>query len=99
MGRSVTHRAVICYKRLVEGKPTNQVVQETSQSPEGVEYYVQTIRRISLCRNGGMSEGDTARATGHSPYLVREHLDLMERFGLPPSADSRGKEGVQSSEP
>lgn len=99
MGRSVTHKAVICSKRLVEGKPTSQVAQETFHSPEEVEYYVQTFRRIQLCRDSGMSEGDTARATGHSPYLVREYLDLMKGFGLPPLADSRGKEGVQSSEP
>jgi hypothetical protein len=60
MGRSVTHKAVICYKRLVEGKPTSQVAQETFHSPEEVEYYVQTFRRIQLCRDSGMSEGDTA---------------------------------------
>ena len=56
MGRSVTHKAVICYKRLVEGKPTSQVAQETFHSPKEVEYYVQTFRRIQLCRDSGMSE-------------------------------------------
>ena len=29
MGRSITHKAIICYKRLVEQKPTSQVAQET----------------------------------------------------------------------
>jgi hypothetical protein len=28
MGRSVTHKAIICYKRLVEQKPTSQVACE-----------------------------------------------------------------------
>jgi Protein of unknown function (DUF1670) len=99
MGRSVTHKAVICSKRLVEGKPTSQVAQETFHSPEEVEYYVQTFRRIQLCRDSGMSEEDTAQATGHSPFLVREYLDLMKDFHLPPLPHSPGKDGVQSSEP
>ena len=32
MGRSITHKAIICYKRLVEQKPTSQVAQETFHS-------------------------------------------------------------------
>ena len=98
MGRSVTHKAVICYKRLVERKPTSQVAQETFHSPDDVEYYVQTFRRIQLCRDSGMSVEDTAHATGHSLFLVREYLDLMKGFPLPPLPNSRGKDGVQSSE-
>jgi Protein of unknown function (DUF1670) len=99
MGRSVTHKAVICYKRLVEGKPTSQVAQETFHSPDEVEYYVQTFRRIQLCRDSGMSEEDTAQATGHSLFLVREYLDLMKGFDLRPLPHPPGKDGVQSSEP
>jgi hypothetical protein len=98
MGRSVTHKAVICYKRLVEGKPTSQVAQETFHSPHEVEYYVQSFRRIQLCRDSGMSEQDTAHATGHSLFLVREYLDLMTRFRLPPLLHPQGKDGVQSTE-
>jgi Protein of unknown function (DUF1670) len=98
MGRSVTHKAVICYKRLVERKPTSQVAQETFHSPEEVEYYVQTFRRIQLCRDSGMSVEDTAHATGHSLFLVREYLDLMKEFRLPPLPNSQGKDGVQSSQ-
>ena len=44
MGRSVTHKAIICYKSLVEKKPTSQVAQETFYSPEDVEHYVQCFR-------------------------------------------------------
>ena len=43
MGRSVTHKAVICYKRLVEQKPTSQVAEETFHSAEEIEYYVQCL--------------------------------------------------------
>src|SRR5262249_50584662 len=98
MGRSVSHKAVICFKRLVEQKPTSQVAQETFHSADEVEYYVQAFRRIQLCRDSGMSEHDTAHATGHSLSLVREYLELLRQFDLPPLPNPAGKDGVQSKE-
>lgn len=82
LGRSVTHKAVICYKRLVEKKTTSQVAQETFHSPEEVEYYVQSFRRIQLCRDARMSPEEIFQATGHSLSLIGEYLDLMQEFKL-----------------
>jgi hypothetical protein len=96
MGRSVTHKAIICSKRLVEQKPTSQVAQETFPSPEEVEYYVQCLRRIQLCRDTGMSAEEAAQATGHSLSLVQEYLELIKEFGLPRLANSQGKEDPRS---
>lgn len=96
MGRSVTHKAIICYKRLVEGKPTSQVAQETFHSADEVEYYVQCLRRIRLCRDSGMSPEEAAQATGHSLSLVREYLGLIEEFGLPRLPSSQGKEAPRT---
>jgi hypothetical protein len=96
MGRSVTHKAIICYKRLVEKKPTSQVAQETFHSPEEVEYYVQTLRRVQLCKDSGMSLDDIAQATGHSTLLVREYLDLIGQFQLPPIANPAEADSVQT---
>jgi len=98
MGPSVTHKAIICYKRLVEKKPTSQVAEETYHSEDEVEYYVQCFRRIQLCHDSGMSKEDTARATGHSLPLVQPYLDLLERFKLPPLPTTSGKEGVPSDQ-
>jgi hypothetical protein len=83
MGRSITHKAIICYKSLVEHKPTSQVAQETYHTAEAVEYYLQCFRRIQLCRDSGMTKEDIARTTSHSLALVQEYLDLMAEFGLP----------------
>lgn len=96
MGPSITHKAIICYKRLVEQKPTSQVAQETFHSPQEVEYYVQCLRRIQLCRDNGMSAEEAAQATGHSLSLVNEYLDLIKEFRLPPLANSQGKEDCGS---
>ena len=83
LGRSVTHKAVICYKRLVLKKSTSEVALETYHSPEEVEYYVQCLRRVQLCRDNGMSPPDIALATKHSPVLVNEYLALIEELKLP----------------
>jgi hypothetical protein len=96
MGPSVTHKAIICYKSLVERKPTSQVALETFHSPEDVEYYVQCFRRIQLCHDKGLSLEETAQATGHSLGLVQEYLDLMTEFRIPPLGDSQGKEDRRS---
>jgi hypothetical protein len=82
LGRSVTHKRIICYKRLVEKKTTSQVAQETFHSPEEVEYYVQSLRRVLLCHSTGMSPEDIASATGRSLSLVREYLELIREFNL-----------------
>lgn len=84
IGPSVTHKAIICYKRLVLKKSTREVAQETYHSPEEVERYVQCLRRIHLCRDKGMSPDDIAVATKHSAFLVREYLALIEELQLPP---------------
>ncbi len=36
------------------------------------------------------------QATGHSKSLVREYLDLIEQFKLPPIADPAGADSVQA---
>ena len=98
MGRSVTHKAIICYKSLVEKKPTSQVAQETFHSPEDVEHYVQCFRRIQLCRDKGLSPEEVAQATGHSLALVQEYLDLIVEFQIPPLPDPERKEDRQSTQ-
>ena len=96
MGPSVTYKAIICYKALVEKKSTSQVAAETFHSPEDVEYYVQCFGRIQLCRDKGLSPEEIAQATGHSPSLVQEYLDLMTEFRIPALGSSPGKEGHRS---
>jgi hypothetical protein len=87
MGRSMTHKAIICYKRLVEQKTTSQVATETNHTPESVERYVQTLRRVKLCTDVGMSVGETSLAIGHTQSLVQEYLDLIHQYGLPSYTD------------
>lgn len=87
MGRSVTHKAAICRKRLVEKKPTSQVASQTNHDPEEVEYYVQCFQRVRLCMDKGMSTEQIALATGQGTSTVQEYEQLIEEyFSLPASA-------------
>ena len=100
MGRSVTHKAIICYKRLVEQKPTSQVAQETFHSPDEVEYSVQCSRRVQLCVSRGQ-EGSHFRRPKRASYRAAEsrsfvgmlisappktRLARRGRWGWPPAA-------------
>jgi hypothetical protein len=48
-------------------------------------------------RDKRLTQEEIAQATGHSLGLVKEHLDLIRDFQIPPLADSSGKEGSQST--
>lgn len=85
LGCSVTHKASICFKRLVEKKPTSQVASETNHAPEGVEYYVQCFQRVRLCMDKGMSTDEISLVTGHGTSLVEEYVELVEEYFCLPS--------------
>ncbi|MGP0064803.1 MAG: DUF1670 domain-containing protein [Isosphaeraceae bacterium] len=82
-----THTAIICFKHVVEKKPTSQVASETFHSRDEVEYYVECFKQVQLCRDKGMSKEDIALATGHSLSLVQECMNLMDEFGVPPMSN------------
>ena len=46
MGRTVSHRRIICRKAYLEGKPTHVIARETFHSPEAVDHYILTLARV-----------------------------------------------------
>jgi hypothetical protein len=50
-----------------------------------------------MCRDKGLTQEEIAEATGHSLDLVKEYLDLISDFQIPPLADPSGKEDSQSA--
>jgi hypothetical protein len=77
MGRTLTHKKLICIKHLKEGKPIEQTAQETYHSPEAVRRYVTDFRRIQECLKAGWSVEKTAYATGLSKNLTQEYFDMI----------------------
>lgn len=85
MGRSVSHKKTICYKRIVQKQTTSQVASQTNHDPEEVEYYVQCFQRIKLCLDKGMSTEETSLATGHGNAMVKEYQNLIDEYISIPS--------------
>lgn len=83
IGRTVTHKRIICRKAYLEGKPTHIIARETCHSPEAVDHYVLNLARVHFATvRRGMTAEQTAFATQMPLYLVREFVKLIEEFGL-----------------
>ena len=92
MGRSVSHKAIICYKRLVEQKSPSEVVRKSSTVPMKLNTMFSRLD-IQLCVTV-VCQKKTRRCDGHSLSLVRDYLNFMSQFKLPPSPNPPAKEGV-----
>lgn len=77
MGRTLTHKRLICQKHLKEGKTIEQTAQETCHSPEAVRRYVNDFNRVRECLKAGWTVEKTAYATGLSKNLAQEYIDMM----------------------
>jgi hypothetical protein len=83
MGPTITHKAAICRKVIMEGRSIEETARLTQHSPEAVGRYVQDYRRVLTCLKQGFSVQQSAYATGMSESLVREYQRLAEQFGDP----------------
>lgn len=83
IGRTVTHKHIICYKAYVEGKPTHVIARETCHSPAAVDRYLLDFARVYCATmQYGMSPAETAFAIQRPQALVEEYLQLIQEFGL-----------------
>jgi hypothetical protein len=83
MGRTVTHKGIICRKAYLEGKVTPQIALETFHSPEAVDNYVLDFARVFFATvQRGMSVDETVFAIQRPRYLVEEYIKLIAEFGL-----------------
>lgn len=83
LGRTVTHKRIICRKAYLEGKPTHVIAQETCHSPEAVDHYVLDFARVYFATvQRGMTVDETVFATQRPRYLVEEYTRMIAEFGL-----------------
>jgi hypothetical protein len=83
MGRTVTHKRIICHKAYLEGKLTPVIARETCHSPEAVDNYVLDFARVYFATvQRGMSVDETTFAIQRPRYLVEEYVQMIEEFGL-----------------
>jgi hypothetical protein len=83
MGRTVTHKRIICHKAFLEGKTTDVIARETSHSPEAVDHYLLDFSRVYYAIVlKGMSVEEATFAIQRPRSLVEEYVRLLVEFGL-----------------
>jgi len=83
MGRTVTHKRIICHKAYLEGKLTPTIARETYHSPEAVDNYILGLARVHFATvQQDMTPQETAFALQQPLYLVKEYVKMIEEFGL-----------------
>jgi hypothetical protein len=83
MGRTVTHKWIICRKAYLEGKLTPTIARETFHSPEAVDNYILGLARVHFATvRQGMTPQEAAFALQQPLYLVEEYVEMIEVFGL-----------------
>lgn len=83
MGRTVTHKQIICRKAYLEGKPTHIIAWETFHSPEAVDHYILDFARVHFATSRqGMTPEETAFAIQQPVSYVKQYVKLIEEFAL-----------------
>lgn len=84
LGRSVSHKSMICRKRFLEAKEPPQIARETYHTIESVDRYCQAFERVRFCHQRGMNTTEIAFSTQMSISLVKEYLDLATELEVIP---------------
>jgi hypothetical protein len=83
MGRTVTHKRIICHKAYLEGKTTDVIARETGHSPQAVDRYLLDFARVYYAViKRGMSVEETVFAIQRPRHLVEEYVRLIVELGL-----------------
>jgi hypothetical protein len=83
LGPTVSHKATIAKKALLERKSTAQTASATNHTPKSVDRYVLDLTRCYVClKRADQSIEQTAFTTGLSLNLVKEYAALIEELGL-----------------
>jgi hypothetical protein len=83
IGRTVTHKRIICRKAYLEGKLTPTIARETFHSPEAVDQYILNLGRVYFATvKQGMTLEEAAFALQQPVGIVKQYVQLIEELGL-----------------
>ena len=92
LGPSVSHKALICRKAIVEGKQTPEIARETYHSEASVDRYLLDLERVAYAMlKHHMSQREICFTTQMSEGLVSQYAQLVSELGLA-GEDLLGKE-------
>lgn len=76
VGSGLTHKAIICRKRYIEGKSPPEIARETYHTLQSVDRYLGQYDRVRYCLLEGMQPQQIAYTLGCSLSLVSEYVAL-----------------------
>lgn len=88
IGRSVSHKGIICRKRRGEGKSTTEVALETGHTPESVTRYTEDLDRVAYCLKLGLALETASFITGLSKNLVLEYQKVNKEIEAMKSSET-----------
>jgi hypothetical protein len=80
MGRSISHKVIICRKYFYEGKSVEITARETYHSPQAVTRYINDFERVRECLKANWNVEKIAYTTNLSKNLTQEYVDMIEDF-------------------
>ncbi len=83
MGPTLTHKAAICRRVILEGRSIEDTARETHHSVQAVTRYVQDFRRVYACLKNGLSTEQISFATQMPQRLVQQYEYLIQENNAP----------------
>jgi DNA-binding CsgD family transcriptional regulator len=75
-GNALSHKWIICYKRYVEGKSSDQIARETYHSLDAVDRYLGQFDRVRHCLQQGLNTAEIAHILNCSVSLVEVYQEI-----------------------
>jgi hypothetical protein len=79
-GNALSHKWIICHKRYVEGKSSDQIARETYHSIEAVDRYLGQFDRVRHCLQQGMDTNEIAHILNCGVSLIEIYREIDEEL-------------------
>ena len=81
IGRTLTHKKIICYKKFVNNYSIKRIARETNHSITEVERYINDYKRVKYCLLKGIDNIQTiSYILKLSKNLVKEYVELIDEL-------------------
>lgn len=79
MGSTITHKAVIVYKNIVEKKSPDVVARETNHSQKAVDHYLNDFNRVRMLYNEGKDIEYINLVTKIAKNVVGQYVNIINQ--------------------
>jgi len=80
MGSTITHKAQIVYKYVLEKKPSNLVAFETNHSQRAVDHYIRDYNRVKTLWQDNKDIDFIHLATKIAKPVIRQYIDIINNI-------------------